>query len=82
MHHTPLPVQYESFLDYVNLRRSYGRCADQVTAVSRELFSGMFAELPNLKMVHSMLGGNFFSDMNPMFPLMDNPGRQLLPGNL
>ncbi len=68
VHHTPLPVQYDSFLDYDNLRRSYGRCADQVTAVSRELFSGMFAELPNLKMVHSMLGGSFFSYMNLMFP--------------
>ncbi len=68
VHHTSLPVQFDSLLDYNNLRRSYGRCCDQITAVSREIFSGMFEELPRLKMVHSMLGGGFFSYMNLMFP--------------
>ncbi|NBK21097.1 MAG: amidohydrolase [Spirochaetia bacterium] len=68
VHHTPLPVQYDSLLAYDNLRRSYGRCADQVTAVTRELFCGMFEELADLKLVHSMLGGGFFSYMDLMLP--------------
>lgn len=68
VHHNPLPVQYDALLEYDNLRRSYGRCNDQVIAVTRELFSGMFEELPNLKLVHSMLGGGFFGYMNLMFP--------------
>jgi hypothetical protein len=68
VHHTPLPVQYDSLLDYDNLRRSYGRCADQITAVTRELFSGLFEELPNLKIVHSMLGGGFFTYYHLMLP--------------
>jgi predicted TIM-barrel fold metal-dependent hydrolase len=68
IHHTSMPVQYDSIADYNNLRRSYGRCADQATAVGREVFSGMFEELPNVKFVHSMLGGAFFSFMNLMFP--------------
>lgn len=58
VHHTPLPVDYASILAYDNLRRSFGRCQDQVTAIGRELFSGMFAELPDVKMVHSMLGAD------------------------
>lgn len=68
IHHAPLPVQYDTLLDYNNLRRSYGRCADQVIAVAREIFSGIFAEFPNLKFVHSMLGGAFFSYVDQMFP--------------
>jgi uncharacterized protein len=60
VHHTPLPVEYNSVYKYVNLRRLYGRCIDQGTAVGRELFSGMFSEFPNLKMIHTMLGGAFF----------------------
>ncbi|MGN0295288.1 MAG: amidohydrolase family protein [Lachnospiraceae bacterium] len=68
IHHTPLPVQYDSLLDYNNLRRSYGRCADQTTAICRELFSGFFDRYPNLKMVHSMLGGGFFALANMLFP--------------
>ena len=68
IHHAPLPVQYDSLLDYNNLRRSYGRCADQAIAVGREIFSGIFAEFPNLKFVHSMLGGAFFAYADQMFP--------------
>ena len=65
VHHTPLPV---SILTYTNQRRQYGRCVDQGTAVGRELFSGMFEEFPNLKLVHSMLGGGFFAYANMLVP--------------
>lgn len=68
IHHTSMPVQYDSIYDYNNLRRSYGRCADQVTAVGREIFSGMFEEFPDVKFIHSMLGGAFFVYMNLMLP--------------
>lgn len=68
VHHTPLPVDYSSLVQYTNLRRQYGRCVDQATAVGRELFSGMFEELPNLKFIHSMLGGGFFAYVNMLVP--------------
>lgn len=68
IHHTPIPVQFDSIYEYNNLRRSYGRCADQIIAVGREIFSGMFEEFPEVKFVHSMLGGAFFSYMNLMLP--------------
>ena len=68
VHHTPLPVDYGSILTYTNQRRQYGRCVDQGTAVGRELFSGMFEEFPNLKLVHSMLGGGFFAYANMLVP--------------
>lgn len=68
VHHTPIPVDYRSLLDYDNLRRSYGRCVDQVTAIGRELFSGFFDRYPNLRFVHSMLGGGWFGIANLMMP--------------
>lgn len=68
VHHTPLPVDYASLVKYTNLRRQYGRCVDQATAVGRELFSGMFEELSNLRFIHSMLGGGFFTYVNMLLP--------------
>jgi uncharacterized protein len=68
VHHSPLPVQYNSLLAYNNLRRQYGRCVDQTTAVSRELFSGFFDKYPRVKMIHSMLGGAFFAYSNMLLP--------------
>lgn len=68
IHHTPVPVQYDFLYEYNNLRRSYGRCVDQTTAVIRELYSGMFGKYPKLRFVHSMLGGGFFSIANMIFP--------------
>lgn len=68
IHHTPVPVQYDSLYDYNNLRRSYGRCVDQTTAIGRELFSGFFTKHPHLKFVHSMLGGGYFAIANMMMP--------------
>ena len=72
VHHTPLPVDYNSLIKYTNLRRQYGRCVDQATAVGRELFSGMFEEFPNLKLIHSMLGGGFFAYANMLAPRKEN----------
>lgn len=68
VHHTPIPAEYTSFCDYNNVRRSYGRCVDQGLAVGREVFSDFFVKYPNIKMVHSMLGGGFFAIANMMFP--------------
>ena len=75
VHHTPLPVDYTSLLDYNNLRRSFGRCQDQIVAIGRELFSGMFAELPNVKMIHSMLGGGYFIFKDMLMPRDSGGGR-------
>ncbi len=68
VHHTPLPVEYGSLFEYTNLRRSIGRCIDQMTAVGRELFSGLFEECPNLKLVHTMLGGGMFALTEQILP--------------
>lgn len=68
VHHSPVPVQYDSFYEYNNLRRQYGRCVDQTTAVGRELFSGFFSKYPNLRFIHSMLGGGFFTYCNMLIP--------------
>ena len=62
VHHTPLPVEWRSVIDYQNLRREFGRIVDQATAVGRELFSGMFDKFPNLRFIHTMLGGNWFAN--------------------
>jgi predicted TIM-barrel fold metal-dependent hydrolase len=59
--HTVLPVQYDSILNNDTFRRQFGRCQDQAIAVGREIFSDLFEEFPNLKLVHSMLGGGFFA---------------------
>ncbi|MDJ1371946.1 amidohydrolase family protein [Gulosibacter molinativorax] len=68
VHHTPLPVEYKSILEYTNLRREFGRISDQATAVGRELFSGMFDEMPGLKFIHTMFGGNWFANANLLTP--------------
>ena len=75
VHQTPLPVDYRSLIDYNNVRRSLGRCIDQLTAVGREIFSDLFDELPNLRLVHSMLGGAFFAYANMLFPTDSGGGR-------
>ncbi|MGN1368843.1 MAG: amidohydrolase family protein [Aristaeellaceae bacterium] len=68
VHHTPVPVEYRSIAAYNNLRRSLGRCEDQLTAVGRELFSGMFERYPRVRLVHSMLGGGFFTFKEMLMP--------------
>ena len=71
-HHTPLPVEWRSVIDYTNLRREFGRVVDQATAVGRELFSGMFDRMPGLRMVHTMLGGNWFANTALLTPHASN----------
>ncbi len=68
VHHTPVPVEYRTFLDYDNVRRSYGRVVDQGLAISRELYGGVFDRYPNIRLVHSMLGGGFFAVSEMMMP--------------
>jgi len=68
VHHTPLPVDFGPLCYFTNLRRQYGRCVSQATAVGRELFSGMSDEFPNLKLIHSMLGGGSFACSNMLAP--------------
>jgi len=68
VHHTPLPVDYQHLYEYNNLRRSIGRCVDQMTAVGRELFSGLFEECPNLRLIHTMLGGGMFAFSEQILP--------------
>ena len=67
-HHTPLPVEWRSIIDYTNFRREFGRIQDQATAVGRELFSGMFDQLPGLRFIHTMLGGNWFANTALLTP--------------
>lgn len=68
VHHTPLPVEYRSVIDYTNLRREYGRIMDQGIAVGRELFSGMFDRMPGLRFIHTMFGGNWFANTALLTP--------------
>ena len=72
VHHTPLPVEWRSIIDYTNLRREFGRINDQATAVGRELFSGMFDRMPGLRFVHTMLGGNWFANTALLTPHKSN----------
>ena len=68
VHHTPVPVEYEAFKTYNNVRRSYGRVVDQGLAVNRELYSGMFSRYPNVRLVHSFLGGAYYAIAEMMMP--------------
>lgn len=68
VHHTPVPVEYQSFYEYNNVRRSYGRIVDQGLAINRELFGGFFDRYPNIRLVHSMLGGAYMALVSIMFP--------------
>ena len=60
IHHTPGQNSYMNFNEFTVLRRELGRITVQATAVAREIYSGMFDEFPNLKFIHTMLGGNWF----------------------
>lgn len=76
VHHTPLPVDYDHIYDYVNLRRLFGRCIDQMTSVGRILYSGMLDELPNLKFIHSMMAGGLFA-----YADLITPKKSVVPGD-
>ena len=75
VHHSPVPMEYGAIKDYENLRRSYGRCEDQITAIGREVFSDLFVELPDLQLIHSMLGGGFFTYKTMLLPHDSGNGR-------
>ncbi|TRV74384.1 amidohydrolase [Streptomyces sp. 130] len=77
VHHTPLPVEWQSVIDYQNFRREYGRIMDQAIAVGRELFSGMFEEFPDLKFIHTMLGGNWFGVTDLLTPHAPKAGEAM-----
>ncbi|MQY22582.1 amidohydrolase family protein [Nocardia macrotermitis] len=77
VHHTPLPVEWRSVIEYTNLRREFGRIVDQATAVGRELFSGMFDRMPGLRFVHTMLGGNWFANQALLTPHVSNKKESL-----
>jgi len=68
VHHTPLPVHWQSIYEFTNLRREFGRVVDQATALGRELFSGLFEEFPDLTFIHTMFGGNWFANQNLTTP--------------
>lgn len=64
IHHTPMPVEYQSLYEYSNLRRFFGRIIDQMISVNRILYSGMLDELPNLKLIPTHMGGALFAFTN------------------
>jgi predicted TIM-barrel fold metal-dependent hydrolase len=68
IHHTPLPVEYNSLIKYTNLRRPVGRCIEQIISLSRILSSRMLDEFPNLKLIFTMLGGGYFAFTNMIAP--------------
>ncbi len=61
IHHTPLPAAYESIYDNDQMRRLLGRCFAQLTCLLRNVYNGLFAEVPNLTVIHSYLAGGFFA---------------------
>lgn len=69
VHHTALPVDYSSVYEYTNQRRMFGRCIDQMTSIGRIMFSGMLDEMPNLKFIHTMMGGGFFAFTSLITPM-------------
>jgi predicted TIM-barrel fold metal-dependent hydrolase len=68
IHHTPGQNCFGNFSEYTVLRRELGRLMVQATAVGREIYSGMFDELPDLVFIHTMLGGNWFGNQNILAP--------------
>ncbi|MDR3307946.1 MAG: amidohydrolase [Coriobacteriales bacterium] len=68
IHHTPGQNCFGNYDEYTVLRRELGRLMVQATAVGRELYSGMFSEFPDLKFVHTMLGGNWFGNAEILAP--------------
>jgi uncharacterized protein len=82
VHHTPLPVEFRSVIDYTNLRREFGRIIDQGVAVGRELFSGLFMRLPNLRFIHTMLLTPHMSNKQEAIIRLDPTGREQIEGFL
>lgn len=68
VHHTPGQTAYANFKEYTVLRRELGRIHIQAAAVGRELYSDLFKECPDLKLAHTMFGGNWFALQNILTP--------------
>ncbi|MGN1004521.1 MAG: amidohydrolase family protein [Oscillospiraceae bacterium] len=61
VHHTPLPAAYDFIYQKDKTRRLLGRCFAQLTCITRNIFSDLFDELPDLKIIHSYFAGGFFA---------------------
>jgi predicted TIM-barrel fold metal-dependent hydrolase len=68
IHHTPGVNCLNNFTDFTVLRRELGRLIVQMTGVGREVYSRMFDELPDLIFIHTMLGGNWFGNLEILAP--------------
>jgi predicted TIM-barrel fold metal-dependent hydrolase len=69
VHHTPLPPSPSpQLLEFQNFRREFGRISSQAMAVGRELFSDLFVDVPSLRLIHTMFGGNWFANANILTP--------------
>lgn len=66
IHHSPLPVEYNSLYKFSNIRRSFGRIIDQMISLGRILHSGMLDQFPNLKLIPTQMGGGLFAFTNQM----------------
>lgn len=77
VHHTVLPVQYDTILNNDTFRRLFGRCQDQAIAVGREIFSDLFEEFADLKLIHTMLGGGFYAWMDILAPKVSKVDEEL-----
>jgi predicted TIM-barrel fold metal-dependent hydrolase len=83
IHAAGSPVHSEDLRKY-NLTRSLGRALDHTLVAVRMLYSGIMADLPDLKVVFNHLGGTFFStskrylDVPPDTPLPPGGYRKLL----
>lgn len=78
IHHTPGQNMFGPFEEYTVLRREMGRVNVQAAAVGREIYSGMFDEFPNLKFVHTMLGGNWFAIQNLVAPHISSKKKEAM----
>ena len=76
IHHTPMPSEYESIYQSTNVRRSLGRIFAQLTCVGRLVNSDLYEQFPDLKVIHSYLGGGFFAFTN-MMAVKKTPGEEM-----
>lgn len=61
VHHTPLPAAYENIYQNDQMRRLLGRCFAQMTCLMRNVYNGLFADIPELKIIHSYMAGGWFA---------------------
>lgn len=76
IHHTPMPAEYDSIYQSTNVRRSLGRIFAQLTCVGRLINSDLYEQLPDLKVIHSYLGGGFFA-FTDMMAVKKTPGEEM-----